>query len=673
MQVKLTKLALVNFKGIRNFVAEFSQNTVISGQNGTGKSTIFDAFLWLLFGKNASDKKDFNIKNTSNTDLNRQDHEVTGWLDVNGMTIELKRVYREKWVKKRGSEESEYAGNETLYFANEVPLKQSEFQAKIDSIIKEELFRLTTNPLYFNSLKWEQRRNVLLSLVGGITDKEILDKMATSSNENQMILITNLLESGKSFEEFKRQTASAKKRLKDQLESIPHRIDEASRTLKDPAEFEGLESEVENKTKSIQSIENKLNSLSGLETEKESKRARLVQELTRKVNEASQKVKDFAYNFSEKSKSETRNLELRKSNLTIEISGITSQVSRNLETLNNLSKQIEANELSVQKTREEFKTVNNTTIQFDEQDFICPTCLRPHEGDNREEIEQKLIENFNEDKAKQLSKIREKGHSGNALTDSLKKQLDELNTSTQVLNENEISLKNERTGIEEKIKALESNQTPLGEDPEYIALTLNHSLAEQEKTTKINEFDLANADNNNDAETKEGLLDAKIELQSGLDLLKSKLTLKSTQTLTEARIIELKAEEKSFSQQLAYLEKEEFAINEFNKQKVNLLEEKINGRFKYARFKLFEQQINGGEVECCETYLDGVPWSDANTAAKVNYGIDIINTLCEYYNVSAPIFIDNRESTNWLIESNSQIINLFVDANAKNLTIHHEA
>ena len=141
----------------------------------------------------------------------------------------------------------------------------------------------------------------------------------------------------------------------------------------------------------------------------------------------------------------------------------------------------------------------------------------------------------------------------------------------------------------------------------------------------------------------------------------------------ENRVIELKDQESKLAQELADLEGTEYAIMQFTKSKVDTIERKINGRFKTVRFKMFETQVNGGEVECCETLVNSngsyVPFADANNAAKINAGIDIINTLCEHYNIYAPIFIDNRESVTRLIESNSQIVNLIVSEQDKKLRV----
>ncbi|WP_339063597.1 hypothetical protein [Tepidibacillus marianensis] len=138
----------------------------------------------------------------------------------------------------------------------------------------------------------------------------------------------------------------------------------------------------------------------------------------------------------------------------------------------------------------------------------------------------------------------------------------------------------------------------------------------------------------------------------------------------ESRIQELKQQEKNLAAEYEQLEQELFLTEEFIRTKVNLLEEKINSKFKFARFKLFETQINGGLAEVCETTFNGVPYSSGlNNAARINVGLDIINTLSEHYGISAPIFIDNAEAVTSLNETKGQQICLVVSEKDKQLRI----
>lgn len=157
----------------------------------------------------------------------------------------------------------------------------------------------------------------------------------------------------------------------------------------------------------------------------------------------------------------------------------------------------------------------------------------------------------------------------------------------------------------------------------------------------------------------------KTQIQQDLEKLKEDLSIEQVIKKADERITELEKQESTLSKQVMELEQKEFTIESFERLKIETLESMINSRFKYVNFKLFSEQINGGIVETCEALVNGVPFSNANTAARINAGIDIINSLSEYYEATAPIFIDNRESVVNLIDTNSQVINLIVEEGSK--------
>lgn len=91
--------------------------------------------------------------------------------------------------------------------------------------------------------------------------------------------------------------------------------------------------------------------------------------------------------------------------------------------------------------------------------------------------------------------------------------------------------------------------------------------------------------------------------------------------------------------------------------------------FSGVKFRLFDTQINGGLVECCDALVNGVPWLDVNNADKINAGISIINVLSAHYGQTAPIWIDNSESITDILPSDSQVIELYVSKPDKTLRI----
>ena len=219
----LEELTLINFKGIKNRTITFGQTTEVRGANATGKSTINDAFTWVLFGKDARGTNDtkFGIKTVGpdGKAYEKLDHEVTAVLNVNGEKITLRRCYTEDWVKPRGSAETILKGHTTNYFYNGVPLKEGEYKAKINAIIEEELFKMITNPFYFAGLDWPVQREILLQVAGGVSYEEI-----AASKDEFKALLTQL--SGKDLAEFKAEISARKKKLQEELDKIPTRIDE---------------------------------------------------------------------------------------------------------------------------------------------------------------------------------------------------------------------------------------------------------------------------------------------------------------------------------------------------------------------------------------------------------------------------------------------------------------
>ena len=226
----LKEMTLINFKGIRAKTFKFTDGiNVIRGKNATGKTTILDAFLWCLFGKDSQDRKDFEIKtyDKDNIVIPQLDHEVEIVLFTD-RDVRLKRCFKEIWTQKRGSQDIEFTGHETVYFWNDVPLKMSDYNTKISELVNEWIFKSLTNTAYFHSLHWEKRREIIFSLAGKIEDKELL-------NDN-LKGVDAILNEGKTLAEAKAEIGAKRKKIKNELNDIPSRIDEAERSKSDPVD-----------------------------------------------------------------------------------------------------------------------------------------------------------------------------------------------------------------------------------------------------------------------------------------------------------------------------------------------------------------------------------------------------------------------------------------------------
>ena len=639
MQIKISNLKLKNFKGIKNLEINFEgKNANIYGKNATGKTTVFDAFKWLFFDKDSSDRKDFNIKtlDENNKPIHFLEHEVEAILLIDGVDMTFKKMLKEKWVTKRGETQQEFSGHETSYWIDEVPVKKKDYEEKINSLVPESLFKLITDPLYFNKqLKWQERREILTNISGNqITDEEILN-----ANEEFKTLQQNL--NGRSIEDYNKVVASKIKDLNNEKEKIPIRIDELTNTLitEHDINYEELEKEKANCKVEIQKIDaemidiqtrakenmKKADQLAAAKNELNALKLKLETEHSKQQSEATIKLE-----------SEKAILESRKRNLAAE--------------LEERKQKVENAESSKQELYKKWDELLNTKLEFDPNSFICPTCKREYPAEKKEELKGTFINNFNEHKESEKQRINKEGQALNSVIEENRNKIEEKQETIQ---KTEKELLDINTKLEENAKE-QSNIGPFDVTklPQY-----------QEKIKQVEELQTA-ISKIVQSDTTE-ISNKKAKLVDQINEIDKKLNERDTQEKTKARIEELEAEEESISQKVQELEAQQYQIEEFTKTKVELLENTINSNFEIVRFRLFDTQINGGLVECCDTLVNGVPYADVNNAHKILAGLDIIKTLSRFYNTSAPIFIDNRESINSLHTISAQIISLIVTTDSQ--------
>lgn len=656
MKIIIQTLTLINFKGIKELTVPFQADTTrIYGDNEAGKTTITDAWHWLLTNKNSSDEKDFNIKNTVHRELNRADHQVSANMIADGMAVELKKVFREKWSKKRGEEFPEFTGHETLYYYNDVPCSQAEYQKKIAELLPEEALKMITNPLYFNTgIKWQQRRNVLLQLAGPISNTDILDVIATVTNKQAVANLTMVLNSGKTVAEYKREIGSRKKKIKDDLAVIPSRIDEVKRAVPLPADYVAIEAQIKAKGNQILNIDGSISDKNAHYQEEYKK----LQEHHSKVNKLETRKNEIAFEVKSRLNNESSNRQIARNNVFNKITGIEQDLkSKELLLQSRTQAKSELTERTA-KLREHWNEVNESVLTFNEHQFECPTCKREFEAGDVTAKKQDLTTNFLENKNGELDKITERGRGLVGETTECDNMITMLSGKIDGL---KVELENAKAELAQFDDANNNGgQTSadevLASNDEYIQVCASLStLTSQAPIIKPADFTELNIQ--------------KAAIQSEIDALRKTLSTREQIEAAEKRIAELDSEEKSLAQQLADLERTEFLMEDFTKSKMDIMEARINGLFKEVKFKLFERQINGGEDETCETMFKGVPFSDLNTAGKIQAGIDIINTLSKHYGVCAPMFLDNQESVTSLPYTDSQIIKLIVSEPDKQLRV----
>lgn len=637
-------LELTNFKGIKDFKVDFSTSTSIYGANGTGKTTIADAIYWLLFDKDSTGRKDFSIKtlDKDGNAIHMLDHTVTASFMVDSTPLLLSKTFKEKWTKKRGEAAAVFSGHVTTYEIDNVPVKKADYQKKINELVSEDLFKLLTNPTYFStSLNWKERRKILLDIVGDVTDEEIC-------RENKELSKVLVLLGDKTTDELKASLVASKKKLNEKIKDIPARVDELART-KEEYDFEDLEAELQIAKNDLKEVEEKIADKSKV----------LEEELKKKEELMKLKSKYAELEFSLKKKSQEPLQELQKVlyEKDNEAKLIKVQISSKISQKEAAEKHKEEILKELDELRSQFREIKQKNIEFNEDDFKCPTCGRTFEEYDIEQKKNELIENFNKNKAKELEKNKIKGTSKKKLLDNYQENLAKLEEEISDLEIREENI----------LKAIDATKTEINSFEPKIKYTEEYSTLE---------VDIKKLEDEINSSEEVDAADLKLEkanIQENIRVLEKKLFAKESNNKIDLRIDELKAEEKELNIKIAEIEGKEMLLDKFIKAKIRVLESKINSLFSNVTFKLFDIQINGGINEVCEPLVNGVPFSDANNASKINAGLDIINTLSKYYETLCFVILDNRESVTEIIDTKMQVINLFVDGDAKELTLNKPA
>ena len=643
-KIILKKLSLLNFKGLRDYSIEFNADiTRVLGRNGSGKTTIFDGFTWLLFGKDSEDRQTFNIKTLDENGIAipQLPHEVSAVINVDGTDITLRRVYAEKWVKRRGAVSAEFTGHTEERYYNDVPCTMKDYNEKIAELCSEQVFKFITNPTYFSRQKTDVQRAMLIRMAGGISDEDI-----AAGNDDFTALLAQL--TGKTLDEYKREISSKRSKLKAEIETLPDRIDERRRDVTAEEDWSAIESEIKKLTSEKFEIDAEIADAAKAMRKASDARMAVIAELN---NVRSQKmrreyeVKEIALAAWRKRKSEHQALLASIDSDSREITRLQQQQSSNANTLHRLLNERE-------QLVAEYRAIKAETLNFSESDFVCPTCHRRYEVSEIESKEQEITAAFNERRAKRLEENKRKGLAVRSQIDTLNEQQQMIEDKIAQLQETIIKSKQQPL-YNESFDVEPPTHDAIASDSEYIALCEREtSLQEQSNNTLQEQSDSSLQEQSN-------------TLADKIAELRVRLSKREIIERNNARIAELEEQLKTQNAELARLEGIEFTIAEFSKARINAVEQRINAMFKIVRFKMFAKQINGGEVETCEATVNGVPYNSLNHAGKILAGLDIINAISRFEQIEAPCFLDNAEAINDVPAMSCQMILLTVTTDEK--------
>ncbi len=662
MNIRITRLSMTNFKCFREKELCFDASvTTVRGRNGEGKTTVADAILFCLFGKNTAGQSDLELFKTreDGKTIPNLDHSVELLLSVDGGSavakeVSLRRSIKEVWVKKRGSEESVFKNNTVEYYVNGESYTKTDYEKYIASLIDERIFRAITTPTYFPSLKWQDQREFLTRMVGDIEPENF------AVTEELKALVDYFAQHDENVEDYLKHLSYQIKELKKKLEKIPVRLEEQNKALPERLDWSALQAERDEVSARCKELQQKIASTQkgdGADIKRAEIRVK-IENLRKQMNdiedkarytiqaatiEHNQKVTELLVKFTQ----ELNNQKLMEQTLETD----KRLIERCCQSMHECDEEIERLRLAWPMRR----------FSIDESKGFCPTCGQPLPEEQWIEKQNEMRNNFNKALEAEKQSLRDKAAKAKQTKEDAEK---ELETIKQKLAADADALKtikeNINTTFSEKAK---EEKKPLPTFDDFLPANDEYQAALREREILQHELD-AITDSDGNRELLDDLSLQLSQLSERLQQIQVRLATKTQYDRITSLIDGINDEQKDLVKQLSELEKREDTARQYQYCQNQLLEERINRHFSLVQWRLFRTVNNGGdsfEEPFCECYVGGQPYhAGLNDAAKLNGGLDIINTLCKHYNVAAPIVLDNAESTINILQTIGQQIRLQV-------------
>ena len=663
--MKLKRLSLKNFQNIQDFtLVPKGEDLSVFGANKSGKTTLFNAFTYLFFGKDSLNAANFDIKRVDETGEAEHglEHSVEGIIENGDGEIKLRRVYYEKYIKPKGKANRVFTGHTTDYFIDDVKVSMKEYNVHINSICDEDLFKLLSDPLFFNEKleryegkklpAWQARRSFIIEICGDITDEIVI------SSNSELSDLPKILQ-GRKLEKHRKVIKTRQSKINEEVDKIPTRVSESKNGYNnDVRNIETVESDLKTAREEKKTAEEVLKEIkAGGESEVLTTKLREIENQTQGMNN-----KDAAASLKARTIRDNERRELWKSaeDIKYSIELIEKDQIERLSSADKIEEHIKLLERQTKQLRKDWHEEDVKTSEF-KQSLTCPTCGQSFPKEKLEGIEKNALESFNNLKANKLISITNEGKSITEQVKPKKIELEDLNKKIAEFDKVRVSLYGKFGVVEKTLKNFYAQpETAPQDNPERTAL-----LKEKEDLEKQIESQKGSVDPEAIAEGDSQINACDIRIES---YEKELLRIEANKRI-DVRIKELSGQERALAAEFEELERQLYLTEQFIRTKIKMLEEKINSKFKTTRFKMFDNLLNDGLSETCIATIDGVPYTSMSNSQRINCGLDIISTLSEYFDKSIPCFVDNAESVTDILPSKAQQVRLIVSKKDKKLRI----
>ena len=648
--MRILSLALENFRSIKNMTVNFDgKDTDVLGANGTGKTTIANAICWLLIDRPMTEEVDFTPKTAGTHGVH---HKASMTVELpNGQKLTLAKDFYEKWTRKRGASVEEFTGNVTDYYIDGVKSKKKEYAEVLETACGTDLERvkmLMVLGYFADTMKTDEKRRILFEMAGDFTDMDVIAANEELEGIEDFFLMPGTEDQHYTVEQWKKIATEQRKKLNKDLETIPARIDEAERGVAGSVEdADALNAELNRLEEKKAGLEEQKRSLSTEDVKQEAARAALA---GLEVDLAKQRAA-----YIERSAAANQELSAEIDRMTKDKREIADKLDarkrKHEETLRTLTWMQDQREMLI----EEYAEVQ--ARQWDAGVEICPTCRQPLPPERVEDLRAA----FNEEKSAEKEDINRRGQ------ECSKDKIDALSTEIDTQAANIAAMENTVKEMERIIAERKAEMTtppPFEDTEEY-----------KEITSRMEELRNRQRLGQSAAEGTANAYDRDIQtLRDEIALVNLRIAKAQSSEDSRKRVGQLRQELKNTAEEMEYLEQGMHLCEEFVRTKARMVTESINGHFKFIRFRLFRDQINGGLKEVCEPMIQNkagewVEYRSANYAAQVNAKLDIVTTLMRHYGVHLPILMDQGESVTDPLAVNEQLIRFIVSAEDKEIKV----
>ena len=617
-EVQIKKLSIENWRAQNKSIEFLGNITEIKGRNESGKSSVMNAFLWLLTGYDEEDRLNYNLFDNTvpQTYENAVPASVEAVFDVNGNGYTFKRTAKQGWSRPRGKSEYERKGTDDYsFFIDGIEVSATQYKSQIESLLAPiEKLKIMLNLRYFLMLDWKEMRKQLEAMVGEIESSDFKGDYSTILQD--LVKYTP--------DELKSLYKAKMKPMKVSIDSLPVTIETMQTNLPDLTEVEEARKAIDEAKQQIADIDEKIVGAGDFAKPYIDRRNAELAEISKLQEEYSKAQYVYLSNFNnevekiqkEISDVDSYNTDIDKANKKAESDK--ENAKKELENMTDLLS-------GLQKRHEELTEQNKECKARVFTGEKCAYCGQELPEDKLEEARKR----FNEQKEKDHAYIVSQGKSNKECLEHTLKCIENL--KSEIEKPLEVREKKSKEELEAKLGDIRASFVQYNKTTEGAAKL---SVIEEKRA---NLTVIPQQDNEALLNMKRGLLD-EIEISS------KKLGMKDEYDKQVEKIKALQEELKNNSIELAKLEGKLAKVKEYEEEKAKIISDRVNGKFEYVQIEMSETNKSGDIVPACVIKDNkGVNALVTNNASRVLCGIDIAIAFQNFYGLSLPLFIDDYE------------------------------